>query len=67
MCVSQANASAPITGSNTYLPTTRLSPVSASTTKQLALNQWANRSIPLKRRILTPDQPDSMRMRPRTM
>ena len=52
--VMTTQVSAPIRGSNTYRPYSTLSPVSANTTKLVAVSQWAKRSTVLKRSISFP-------------
>ena len=62
-----ANASAPNSGRIRIRPKLILRPDSASTMKQLAVSQWVKRSKLAKRRIFVPENPDSGRMRPRTI
>ncbi len=58
------NASGPISGISRRLPKMKFRPVIARTMKAVAVVQCARRSSALNRRILTPDSPASVRIRP---
>src|SRR5205807_2478417 len=58
------NALGPTRGSSVSLPKTMLRPDSARIMKQVAVIQCTERSKALKRTMLTPERPDSMRTMP---
>ena len=58
-------ASGLISGSSSALPKVMLSPERARTTKQVAVIQCTNRSSALKRTIVRPERPLSIRTMPR--
>ena len=59
------NALGPISGSSTSLPKVMLRPDSARMMKQVAVIQCTKRSKALKRTMLRPERPDSIRTMPR--
>ena len=63
---SAANESLPTRGMSATRPNSTIRPLTASRTNEPARSQWPKRSMAVKRRIVSPLRPPSMRMVPRT-